>query len=432
MTTNDLQKIFHPHPAVLGTTQRHRTAFALVVVLISILICGILSLINFVSIPELITLKTLFKHIWVEIPILAVFFWLGRSHWGRWLPILLILEFSRNIYANNLYLYQNEYSPGPILASAILVFVATFFLPFVQSIGYIVLHNFAVFFFVSKASEFSQNNRTEVIVITIVLSAISICGAYFQELLYRKIINTEKQISEFTQESALTNVAASVAHEINSPLTVANTAIHLLMEEIGKIPEEHSPNLKKLIPPLSRSIQRAALYTKSLIFFAEKSEYAKLENFYLTPLLGRVHGELQLMWPGVELRAEANPASLQIHADSAALKQALLNLMSNSARLAHGNGSYVTAFAQKDPQAARISIEISDSCPRDLSSAKHSFERPFMEEDGIEKGSHLEFKLLPNILAAQNIQLEFVQDQTDVRFRLWVPTEQQIATEPNH
>jgi signal transduction histidine kinase len=328
---------------------------------------------------------------------------------------LTVVSFVYAFHFSNLQFFPRFELVLPILASAVLIFSAKFVLTFGHAVVFIILHNINTYKTASAAASYTH----DIIFLTLGLSVIAVIASYIQDKLHSKILQSEKTIFEFTQQAALTNVAGSVAHEINSPLMVANTAIQLLSETAAKLPEEHRHSIAKLVPPLSRSIQRAALYTKSLIFFAEKPDFTKLEDFHLTPLLNRVENELKLMWPDIELRAECSPASLQIHADSGALKQALLNLMSNSARNTHGNGSYVTAIARKAKEKNSLVIEIADSCPRDLRSAQHAYEKPFAEENGIEKGSYLEFKLLPNILAQQNMRLEFVHDNSDIRFRIW-------------
>jgi signal transduction histidine kinase len=129
-------------------------------------------------------------------------------------------------------------------------------------------------------------------------------------------------------------LAAGIAHEIRNPLTSLKARLYTLEKHLQAVPAA-----RKDTDIIGAEISRLERIVKDVLSFARPSD-PKLETIAAEAVIREVQG---LMSPGLESRgvqlvAEPGP-ELLIRADSAHLKQVLINLVRNAAEAIDGAGT---------------------------------------------------------------------------------------------
>jgi signal transduction histidine kinase len=149
-----------------------------------------------------------------------------------------------------------------------------------------------------------------------------------------KLVRSQSLLEKQEKLVTLGTLAAGIAHEIRNPLTSLKARLYTLEKHLQVVPAA-----RKDTDIISAEIARLERIVKEVLSFARPSD-PKLETIAADTLVREVQG---LMAPdlgsrGVQLAAEAAP-ELFIRADSAHLKQVLINLVRNAAEATDGAGS---------------------------------------------------------------------------------------------
>ncbi len=172
----------------------------------------------------------------------------------------------------------------------------------------------------------------------------------------------EKQMAATERLAALGTLATGVAHEINNPLAIINEAsgwLKLLLNKIDAADMPRRSDFLKALAKIETSIARIKRITHQMLGFARSDppHFAEINARQL------IDEALELVRPQardaqIELLGPANAESLLIWSDPYAMRQVLINLLTNAL---HATGPGGTVLAELDWRDADVTICISDT-----------------------------------------------------------------------
>lgn len=167
----------------------------------------------------------------------------------------------------------------------------------------------------------------------------------------------QQEMVQAAKLSALGQLVAGVAHELNNPLTVLVGAAELLGGD--EIPE----GLRSRLERMHRAADRAARIVQDLLTFARRRPLQR-ERIDLAALLDQVlevtAGELALA--RVRIEKEVQPGLPTVWADSTQLQQVLINLVTNAAHaMAQVDGDRCLQCSIRTGSRGRVRIGIKDT-----------------------------------------------------------------------
>jgi signal transduction histidine kinase len=176
-----------------------------------------------------------------------------------------------------------------------------------------------------------------------------------------KLVHSQTLLEKQEKLATLGTLAAGIAHEIRNPLTSLKARLYTLEKHLQVVPAA-----RKDTDIINAEISRLERIVKDVLSFARPAD-PKLETIVADTLLRDIQG---LMSPHLEtcsvhLVRETNP-ELLIRADSAHLKQVLINLVRNAGESIEGAGTItLRTRATRTTLAGRESdvviIEVSDT-----------------------------------------------------------------------
>lgn len=185
------------------------------------------------------------------------------------------------------------------------------------------------------------------IFILIELVAITLAAKLNETLIEKKLMNKEIQRAE--KLNTLSEMAASIAHEVRNPLTVVKGFLQLMQQNKGEQNGEY-------LPLVLSELGRAEGIINDYLNFA-KPQFDKVETVNLKKSVSEV---VTLLGPlalkqNVKLKGEIL-AETYLYTDKNQLKQALINLIKNAIE-ATNSGGYVHTKFYDDGEKAIIIIK---------------------------------------------------------------------------
>jgi len=146
-----------------------------------------------------------------------------------------------------------------------------------------------------------------------------------------KRLETEQQLLQASKMATLGEMATGVAHELNQPLAVMESASSFLMRKIKKKEMIEDEHLQIMAEKISSNVDRATKIINHLREFGRKTDVS-LEKVQINDLLTRSHELLsqQLKVRGIEVVWQLAEEIPPIMADPARLEQVFINLLLNA------------------------------------------------------------------------------------------------------
>ena len=179
-----------------------------------------------------------------------------------------------------------------------------------------------------------------------------------------RLKSTQAQLLQAEKLSAIGQLVAGVAHELNNPLTSVIGYAQLLEDEL-RTPGEVRPAAEFALDlrRIAQESERAARIVRNLLAFARR-QAAERAPQDLADLFNRVIAlrSYELRLNGVELLADFQPGLPPVVADGSQLQQALLNLVLNAEQAMRGRGvKRLHVGARYDEGGAAVELFITDT-----------------------------------------------------------------------
>jgi len=178
----------------------------------------------------------------------------------------------------------------------------------------------------------------------------------------RELKAAEQKLIQSDRLASLGQLSATVAHEINNPLSgVLN--LSMLMQRILKddgIPSGRVQEFRGYLSQVSAETARAGRIVSDLLAFSRRSRPQRGStdlNAIVATTASLLSHKLQLMGVSLDLRLQEDlPA---VSCDGSQMQQVLMNLIMNGAEATHAGG-HVSVRTRSAPDAREIVLEVRD------------------------------------------------------------------------
>jgi signal transduction histidine kinase len=284
-----------------------------------------------------------------------------------------------------------------------------------------------------REPSFWMRYRIETILIAfIVLLQAAVIGLLLRQRHVRRqaLLQAERQRLELTHASRLSMVgelSASIAHEINQPLS----AIHMnasVGEELLKAANPRLADLEAILGDIRRDDERASEVIKKLRELLQKRP-AELRPIDINETL---NGVLQFLGVTARhremfIRAELSSGLPQVRGDRVQIQQVVMNLVMNALEAMADSGpdrNSVTVRTAERPEGF-IEVSVSDAGPGVPPEAKAAVFDPFFTTK--REGMGLGLSISRSLVITHGGRIWVESDASGATFRFVIPTHSETA-----
>ena len=179
-----------------------------------------------------------------------------------------------------------------------------------------------------------------------------------------RLKSTQAQLLQAEKLSAIGQLVAGVAHELNNPLTSVIGYAQLLEEELDTTDATGAgAQLAQDLRRIAQESERAAKIVRNLLAFARRQSAERAPQD-VADLFSRVMAlrSYELRLNGIELVTEFQPALPSVIVDGSQLQQALLNLVLNAEQAMRGRSTKrLRVGARFDANAGAVELFVNDT-----------------------------------------------------------------------
>jgi PAS domain S-box-containing protein len=218
--------------------------------------------------------------------------------------------------------------------------------------------------------------------------------------------------------SAIGELVAGVAHEINNPLQTIVGSVELMMEE------RNSPSVQRDLETVRREAGRAGQIVRNLLSFVRRSTPDRRPIDLNDVVRGVAQlREFHLQQNNVALVVEMHQGPLPALANREEIQQIVLNLVLNSEHAIESTGKGTRILIRSFATSGHHVIEVSDDGPGISADIRGRIFEPFFTTKDVGQGTGLGLSISHGIAAAHGGALELCQTpgEKGACFRLTLP-----------
>lgn len=221
-----------------------------------------------------------------------------------------------------------------------------------------------------------------------------------------EISNMSQQVWQVAKMATMGELSASIAHELNNPLTTISLRLEGLMEQIPS-----NDPISKTLVIITQEVERMAHLVKNLLDF---SRIHTIE-FSTVDLREEIERSLELVSyhlrkKNIKVERDIAIKTPYIHADRQQLRQVFLNLFTNASDAMNNSGVLTVSIRNGDTCGESILVEISDTgcgiAPENLSKVME----PFFSTKGEGKGTGLGLSICRRIVHGHHGSLDIASE----------------------
>jgi signal transduction histidine kinase len=224
----------------------------------------------------------------------------------------------------------------------------------------------------------------------------------------------QKQLLQSEKLATIGQMAAGIAHELNTPLTYIMGNLELLEAQPA------SPTQKEMLTSIARGAERITSLAQSLLAFsrpAQEEPVLLAVNDVVERGLELCH--YQILKGGVQLRKELGPGLPRIRGVPNQLETALINLVINAIHAMEGGGTLAVATALRDGDVEITVTDTGKGIPADL---QPTIFEPFFTTKPEGKGTGLGLSTVLMIVERHKGTIDFTSTPgTGTAFRILIP-----------
>ena len=242
---------------------------------------------------------------------------------------------------------------------------------------------------------------------------------------YEELKEVQEQVIRSEKLASLGKLAATIAHEINNPLSAVLTYIRLMMKLIAKdrFSEKRIGDISRYLSTMESETSRCGEIVNNLLAFSRQSKTA-IESQSIKKIiemsLALIAHELEL--EEIKIVKEIEPNLPNVQCDSKQIQQVLLNLMYNASE-AMEKGGTLTVTVKRSERDGFLDVVISDTgCGISRENLTNIFE-PFFTTKQEGKGVGLGLSIAYGIIARHNGSIEVKSElKKGSSFKVVLPT----------
>jgi two-component system NtrC family sensor kinase len=262
---------------------------------------------------------------------------------------------------------------------------------------------------IDQQNQFAQNLETKVTERTEQL-----------RVAHQKLLHSDRLAS-------LGQLSASVAHEINNPLSGVLNLSMLMQRIVGEkgIPGERIPEFRKYLGQVVTETARVGRIVQDLLAFSRRSKPHQRTNVNFNAIVSTtvslIGHKLKLMNVEMDLRLDEHLPL--IHCDASQMQQVLINLIMNGAEASQGRpAAKVTVTTSAAPSGTDLVLEVHDTGEGIRPEHMEKLFTPFFTTKGEGKGVGLGLAVVYGIVRDHSGDID-VESKPDVgtTFRVVLP-----------
>ena len=229
-------------------------------------------------------------------------------------------------------------------------------------------------------------------------------------------VRLRDQLVQSERMSAIGELVAGVAHEINNPLQTIVGSVELMIEE------RPSPAMKRDLDVVRREATRAGQIVRNLLSFVRRSVPDRVPLDINETITATVQlREFHLQQNNVTVTADLQPGSAPVLANREEIQQIILNLVLNAEQAIQlsGIGSRITLRSYVS--GSHQIVEVTDDGPGVDAELRRRIFEPFFTTKEVGQGTGLGLSISHGIAAAHGGSLELCDTPGGACFRLTLP-----------
>ncbi len=243
----------------------------------------------------------------------------------------------------------------------------------------------------------------------------------------RDLRETQSHLVQAGKLSALGEMAAGIAHEINNPLTIIR-GYCLQLERISNQETPDQQKLKDIIAKLGNTITRIATIVRGLKNLSRDGRGDPFSTFEIHPLIEETVSLCMDRLRALDVKMTINPSKEKtiLEGRPSELSQVILNLLNNSIdAIEKFENKWINISVNESPNW--VEIQLVDCGPGIPAETVQKLFEPFFTTKGVGKGTGLGLSISINIIKNHHGELKVDPHAQNTCFVIRLPKRQPTA-----